>query len=93
MNSHEGRMWVAWASARINDQFDLFYTTSDIIPITIPGDIDDDGDVDSDLYLFAEAYGSSVGEPAYNPDADIDGDGDVDPADFYIFARNYGKTI
>ena len=94
MNSHEGRMWVAWASARIDDQFDLFYKTSDIIPITIPGDIDDDGDVDSDdLYLFAEAYGSSVGEPAYNPDADIDGDGDVDPDDFYIFARNYGKSV
>lgn len=93
MNSHEGRMWVAWTSARIDDQFDLFYKTSDIIPITILGDIDDDGDVDSDdLYLFDEAYGSSVGEPAYNPDADIDGDGDVDPDDFYIIARNYGKS-
>jgi len=66
----------------------------DTVQIRIPGDINGDGDVDSDdFYIFAGAYGSSVGDPAYNPNADIDGDGYVDSDDFYIFAGNYGKSL
>ncbi len=58
------------------------------------GDIDRDGDVDSDdLCIFADTYGSNVGQPSYNPEADIDGDGDVDADDLYLLARNYGKTF
>lgn len=49
----------AWTSARTGDQFDIYYTISEIITIS----------------------------------GDIDGDGDVDPGDFYIFSANYGKTI
>ena len=58
-----------------------------------PGDIDGDGDVDSDdFYIFAGAYGASEGDPNYNSDADLDGDGNIDSSDFYIFAKDYGKT-
>jgi len=59
----------------------------------LPGDIDGDGNVDPDDFcIIARAYSSSVGEPAYKPEADIDCDGDVDSDDLYLFAGNYGKT-
>jgi len=62
--------------------------------VTIPGDIDGDGDVDSlDFYLFFGTYGSSVGDPTYIPEADLDGNGDVDSYDYYIFCGNYGESI
>jgi len=60
------------------------------VSVTIPGDVDGDGDVDpADFYIFAGNYGSS---PPSNPNCDLDGDGDVGPDDFYIFSGNYGKT-
>ncbi|MBA7492495.1 hypothetical protein ES702_03045 [subsurface metagenome] len=61
--------------------------------VEILGDIDADGYVDSsDFYIFSGAYGSSVGDSAYNSAADLDADGDVDSSDFYTFSGNYGKT-
>jgi len=61
------------------------------IVVTIPGDVDGDGDVDpDDFYVFSGAYGSS---PPISPNCDIDGDGDVDPDDFYIFSGKYGTSI
>jgi len=66
----------------------------DIVLVTIPGNMDGDGDVDSyDFYLFSGKYGSSIGDPTYIPEADIDGDGDVDSMDFYIFSGKYGQSI
>jgi hypothetical protein len=41
---------------------------------------------------FAEAYGSSVGDPNYNDQCDFDLDGDVDRIDFGIFAQYYGVS-
>jgi hypothetical protein len=64
------------------------------IVVTILGDMDGDGGVDSyDFYLFSGKYGSSVGDPTYIPEADMDGDGDVDSYDFYLFSGKYGQTI
>jgi len=49
------------------------------------GDIDDDGDVDSDdFFLFREAY---TGE--YNPEADLNNDGTIDSDDFFLFRDAY----
>jgi hypothetical protein len=74
----------------------------------IPGDIGGDTggtppDKDVDRYdfgYFADAYGSSSGDPNYNRLADLQGDtagtcpdGDVDRYDFGAFADNYGRSL
>ncbi len=60
----------------------------------IIGDVDRDGDVDyTDFVLLAGAYGSSMGQPAYEPEADFNLDGDVDYDDFIALAGNYGETF
>jgi len=73
--------------------------------VTIPGDImgdvvqgipDPNADGDSDGFdfgAFAFAFGRKIGEPTYNPKADIDGDGDIDGFDFGTFAFNFGRHI
>ena len=60
-------------------------------------DIDNDGDVDlGDFGLFGAAFNSMVGDPNYNPDADLDnmgaGDGDVDLGDFGIFGAEFNRS-
>jgi parallel beta-helix repeat protein len=62
--------------------------------VTIPGDINGDGKVDStDFIIFLAAYGFGTGQPAYNPACDLNHDGKVDSTDFIIFLANYGKSI
>ncbi len=66
---------------------------TDTVKVLFPGDVDDDGDVDpDDLYLFAGAYGTRLGDAAYNRAADFNEDGSIDPEDLYILAGNYGRT-
>jgi hypothetical protein len=56
-----------------------------------PGDADGDHDVDyDDFIVLAGAYGTSNGDPGYDPDADFDEDGDVDYDDFIVLAGAYG---
>ncbi len=63
------------------------------VTITIPGDINGDGSVDSlDAGILNGAYGSSVGDPTYDACADIDGDGYIGSADVAILNANYGET-
>jgi len=93
MNSHEGRIWIAWTSPRILDQFDIFYTISDIVQI--PGDVDGDGDVDlDDLYYVLIAYGMTIEDAMTTygvPEGtDIDNDGLIDLDDLYQVLWNYG---
>ena len=64
-----------------------------VICVANPGDVNGDGKVDvRDLYAVARAYGSSEGQPNWNPACDINSDGKVDTRDYYITCRNYGKT-
>ena len=58
----------------------------------ILGDVDNDGDVDSDdLHLFAGAYGFDSERGNFNPEADTNRDGNIDVGDLYLLARNYGE--
>jgi hypothetical protein len=54
------------------------------------GDIDHDGNVDIDDYwMFVDAFGTCVGDPKYNPDADMDGDGCVTLVDYQAWRMCY----
>jgi len=62
--------------------------------LTMPGDIDGDYYVGSaDFSVLAGAYGSSIGDPAYDARADFDNDGYVGSSDFSILAGNYGTSV
>lgn len=55
-------------------------------------DLDNDGDIDIiDFGIFADAFGSTTGQPNYNSVADMEPDGDVDIIDFGVFADNFGS--
>ncbi len=59
----------------------------------IPGDLDQDWDVDIfDIVTIARAYGSEAGGPRYTQKCDLDRDGDIDIFDVVIAASNYGQT-
>jgi parallel beta-helix repeat protein len=56
------------------------------------GDLNHDGKVDiKDIHLVASAFGSSQGDPNWNPVADVNLDGKVDIRDVALVAKNYGK--
>ena len=62
------------------------------VTLTVPGDINGDGNVNlQDLVLLANAYGSSIGNAKWNANADINGNLTVDLSDLVILAKNYGR--
>lgn len=55
-------------------------------------DFDGSGTVDfPDFLQFARAFGSSIGEDAYDRKYDLNGNGKIDFPDFVTFARAFGK--
>lgn len=59
----------------------------------VSGDVDSSNVVDAlDYRVMVAANGSSVGDPRYRSNADINGDGTVNHADFAIFAANFGQA-
>ncbi len=87
---------IALSDRDSNGVVDLFFEAADTgafssndfglyhlaISVTLPADLDNDGDVDDADFGLAFAAFSGPGVPTGNPDADLDGDGDVDDADF-----------
>jgi len=66
----------------------------DTVIVTIPGDIDGDGDIDaSDLFDLSMAYGSSPGDPNWNPYGDFNIDNKVDASDLFELKTNFGKQL
>ncbi|MFQ5999426.1 MAG: PKD domain-containing protein [Candidatus Bathyarchaeia archaeon] len=67
--------------------------TDGIVKVKIMGDINGDGTVDIvDIVTIALAFGSSPGDPNWNPDADLNGDGTVDIIDIVMAAIHFGET-
>ena len=55
------------------------------------GDLDYDGDMDGlDLQAFIMTFGTSSGDPDFNPDADYEGNGIIDEDDLEEFAKVFG---
>ncbi len=66
--------------------------TDGIITVTIPGDVDEDFDVDIyDLVTIASAYGSKPPGPRYQPNWDINCDEIIDIYDIVIASVHYGQ--
>jgi hypothetical protein len=58
-----------------------------------PYDLNDDGVIDVfDLDIVVAAFGSSPGSPNWNPDADVNGDLQVDLVDYLIVRENFGPS-
>jgi alpha-tubulin suppressor-like RCC1 family protein len=76
-------------------QSDVAFTVSNgsgtLSTTLLAGDVNDDNMVNlDDFSALAAAYGSAVGDAAYNFQADLNGDGVVDLNDFSLLAANYG---
>jgi parallel beta-helix repeat protein len=64
------------------------------VRVTIPGDASGDGVVDAqDFYILERAWGTTTGQPGYDPRADFNGDGVVDAQDFYILEVHWGMSV
>ena len=70
--------------------FDNF-TITIVAPPSCPGDLDGDTDTDVlDFALFVGAFGSSLGDPEFLPEADLDGSDSIDVLDFSLFVADFG---
>ena len=82
---------TAYVSTRYEGQLATNHATFEV---KVSGDIYLDGRVDwKDLLILARAYGSSIGEPGYVPEADFNSDGKIDWKDLLTLALNYGSII
>lgn len=58
------------------------------------GDVNRNGYIDDeDMKLIQIAYGSKPGDPKWNPDCDLNGDGRITGMDLLTCSINYGKDI
>ena len=64
------------------------------VKLKLVGDVNGDGNVDiNDLNAWNAALGSHPGDPNWNPQADINGDGVVDKQDGVLIIENYGNHL
>jgi len=68
-------------------------TLTGIVHVTMLGDCYPDGKINIyDLVIVAMAYGTQIGNPDYNSNADLNDDDKININDLRIIAKNYGKT-
>ncbi|MBK8025522.1 MAG: PD40 domain-containing protein [Chloroflexi bacterium] len=57
------------------------------------GDANDDNTINiADFSILAAAFGTSTGQPGYDPRADFNADGYVNITDFSVLAANFGQS-
>jgi parallel beta-helix repeat protein len=67
--------------------------TYGIVKVTVPGDVDGDGDIDIyDIVRITSSYNAIIGDPRYYANADIDGSGIINIFDVVIATSRYGYT-
>jgi hypothetical protein len=63
------------------------------VKVVVPGNVNGDDIVDmKDITTILRAYGSTPGQPKWNPNSDVNCDDVVDMKDITITLRNYGQT-
>jgi parallel beta-helix repeat protein len=68
--------------------------TSGAVCISIPGDINGNGTVDAqDSMVLINAFGTTLNNSNWNPNADINGDGIVDILDAIIFSNHFLQQV
>jgi hypothetical protein len=59
--------------------------------VRVQGDANGDGVVDAqDFFILEHAWGTSIGQPGYDPRADFNNDGVIDAQDLFILEQNWG---
>jgi hypothetical protein len=90
MCTEDTKIWVAWmnnAADQPDGNWEIYWRTS------LAGDVNEDHQVNViDLTFVSLAYGSMIGDPDYNADADINKDGIIDMKDLRIVAYYLGET-
>ncbi len=88
----EGTSPLTWTDFVFNEGDPAANATNGSVEIIgLMGDFNGDNVVDvSDLVLFAAHFGSSSGDPGYDPIYDLTGDLTVDVSDLVIFASVFG---
>jgi hypothetical protein len=62
-------------------------------PCVLFGDVSGNGIVDiEDVQLVTSKWRTSVGDPGYHPDCDLDEDGDIDIVDIMLVVAHWGET-
>ena len=70
-----------------------FWPGAGAAPCDLLGDIDNDNDTDlQDLAFLLASFGTSAGDPAFNPAADIDLNGTITLQDLAFLLSGFGGT-
>ena len=83
---------------RLKKQMDEIYASVMVdapewVSTTLPNpDLDSSGSIDfQDFLIFAQSFGKTIGDPAFNATADLDSSGSIDFQDFLIFVQAYNS--
>ncbi len=89
-----GGVVVVWVDGRnyATTNWDIYSQRLLTLPPIIKGDISGDGQVNlTDLGIVMGAFGRKIGEPGFDPRADLNGDGFIDIYDLVMIGIDFGK--